>query len=121
MKRIIVCIVIAVISLITAVTSFAINDYHRYRSWMRAGNSQMMRPFGGKDWEDHHREMMGDFRNGPRDERRDDKDRFEDRKDRKAEKEERNRDKSPASNFGADKPAQEKSSAQKPAEDASNL
>lgn len=114
MKRIIVCIVIAVVSLVTAVTSFAINDYHRYRSWMREGNPQMMRPFGGKDWEDHHREMMGDFRNGSRGDRRDGKDRFDDRRDRTAEREGRNKDQSPSANFGADQPAKEQLSGGQP-------
>lgn len=111
MKRIIVCITIAVISLVTAITSFAINDYHRYRSWIKNGGPYMMRPFGGKDWEEHHRNMMGDFR-GPRGDRWNEKC-WDDEKEKTFDKEERNRDRSPASNFSIETPSPEKTSLDK--------
>lgn len=47
MKKIAVCIGIAVISLIISVISFAVNDYSSYRMWMRQAGPQMMKPFPG--------------------------------------------------------------------------
>lgn len=67
MRKILICISIAVISMIISVISFMINDYHNYNTWMRQSGPQVMRAFPGWHRDDKRpkappKASPGDFR-----------------------------------------------------------
>lgn len=68
MRKILICISIAVIAMIISVISFMLNDYHNYNTWMRQSGPQMMRSFPGWHRDDKRpkappKASPGDFRN----------------------------------------------------------
>lgn len=67
MRKILICISIAVIAMIISVISFMLNDYHNYNTWMRQSGPQMMRSFPGWHRDDKRpkappKASPGDFR-----------------------------------------------------------
>lgn len=63
MKKIIISIALAMVSMMTAAVSFMVNDVSAYKNWAQISRPQIMESFGHKDKKD--RPPMKDDRRGP--------------------------------------------------------
>ncbi len=65
MKKVIFCIALALVSMMTAAVSFMVNDVATYKEWAAISRPRIMENFGHKDKKDRGPEDRRDDRKGP--------------------------------------------------------
>ncbi len=68
MKKIVISIALAMVSMMTAAVSFMVNDVATYKNWVQVCRPQIMEDFGKRDKKDRP-PMMDDRRSPMRDEK----------------------------------------------------
>ncbi len=72
MKKIIVCIALTLVCIMSATVSFLVNDISTYRAWMLDNRPQIMQNFGHKDKDKKMRPPQRENENPRKEDRRDD-------------------------------------------------